>query len=144
MRNLLLLGAVLLLGACGREDTSTPAATNVGGKAPGLVNYAGAGRDRMCLADGGRAAFITYAASGDAKCNVQGTLQGTGDQLTLVPNGDAACRIEVRRLGDHVTLGSVSDGCAYYCAPDTSFEGRAFSRTAPSEPALDFAGDPLC
>jgi len=131
---------VLLLGAC-----SKPAAEqNSAGPEPSAASatsstFAGPGRDRLCLA-GGRAAFISFAATGDRNCTVRGSLENGA----LVPEGDAACRISVTQEGGTVRLGPVPAACSYYCAAPASFAGKTFVRMAKPEPVADIAGDPLC
>jgi hypothetical protein len=97
----------------------------------------------LCLAQSGGAAFITYG-EGDANCSVKGQIEGAGERLTLVPEGDTTCRIELNRSGDSVRLGAVGAACAYYCGPKASFEGKSFKRKDNAEPVTDLAGDPLC
>jgi hypothetical protein len=104
--------------------------------------YAGAGRDRLCLAEG-RAGLIVYG-KGDANCSVSGSAEGSGNRLTIVPAGDSTCRIQATLISDKLTLGEVSQACAYYCGPSASFAGKGFTRTPAPQPVTDLAGDPLC
>ena len=139
--------SALLLGACSREADAPAAPVNEGAPvvaaAAGSSTFAGAGRDRLCLKADKQAAFITYG-EGDANCSVQGQVEGEGERMTLVPNGDATCRIDMTRSGDIMRLGSVTQACAYYCGPKASFEGKTFTRTDKAVPVTDLAGEPLC
>lgn len=136
-----LYASALLLTACGREQ----AATNQGATAAtpraeaGAIVFGAGARDRLCL-KGDQAAFITYAAAGDANC----TLRGSANATSIRPDGDASCSVPLTRAGDRVTLGTASPGCAYYCGPDASFAGKTFTRMAQPQPITDLAGDPLC
>ena len=134
----------LLLGACSKaENAPIPPSNESAPVVAGITTFAGAGRDRLCLADGKRAAFITFG-EGNANCSVQGQVEGSGERATLVPNGDATCRIELNQTGDSISLGSVSEPCAYYCGPKASFEGKAFKRMDKAVPVTDLAGEALC
>jgi hypothetical protein len=82
-------------------------------------------------------------------CAGVGTVERSGDRLTLTMTGDSACRIEARIAGAAVTLpSSVPDGCAYYCGAGAHLEDIALRRTgstaADAAKAKDLAGDPLC
>ena len=145
MRILLpLIAAALLLACRGEEEANQAVAAEPGKEAPadsGLVSYSGAGRDRLCLnRQTGRAGFITYG-EGNANCSVRGQLGNSG---TIQPDGDSSCAIAFSATDDAVRLASGGAGCAYYCGPTASFEGKAFRRMATPEPATDLAGDPLC
>ncbi len=125
---------ILLLAACSPEAPERPVKPSL---------YAGEGRDRMCRA-GDRIGFSTYGED-DANCSVRGRLGRTGEHLlTVVPDGDQDCRIELYEQGGSLRLGKVAGACAYYCGPGASFEGRAFAENASASAAADFAGDPLC
>ena len=133
---------VLLLGACSKpaaEQNATGPEQPAANPAAAAATFAGPGRDRLCLA-GQRAAFVSFAATGDRNCTVRGTL--VDDEL--VPEGDAACRIGVSREGDGLRLGPVTQACSYYCAAPASFAGKTFVRMDKPEPVADIAGDPLC
>jgi hypothetical protein len=124
----------LLLSACSQEAPRKPA---------GQVTYAGEGRDRLCT-KGDRAGFIAYGR-GDANCSVQGRIERSGEHLlTLEPIGDHDCRIAIEEQGGTLRLGKAGATCSYYCGPNASFDGKAFTRDASASPAVDFAGDPLC
>ena len=125
---------LLLLAACSQEAPKP--------KSEALL-YAGEGRDRLCLS-GNRAGLIAYGA-GDANCSVRGRVDRAGEQLlTIIPDGDQECRIEVMAQAGSVRFGKVSPACAYYCGPGASLEGKAFGENPSASPAVDFAGDPLC
>ena len=129
-----ILALVLLLSACSPEASEGPVERSL---------YAGGGRDRLCRA-GDRVGFITYG-EGDANCSVRGRLDRAGEHLlTIVPDGDQDCRIELYEQGGSLRLGKVAAACAYYCGPGASFEGRAFAENASASAVTDFAGDPLC
>ena len=104
--------------------------------------YAGAGRDRLCIA-GDRAGFIAYGP-GDTNCSAKGKVERGEVRLTFIPTGDQDCRIEAATDGVSLRLGPRSETCAYYCGPGADYSGRAFTRQANASPAVDFAGDPLC
>lgn len=129
--------ALLLLAGCGEAGEVAPAQ---GASAQTLV-FAGAGRDRLCLAPDGASGFVSFAASGDSNCAVRGRLAEGGP---LRPNGDERCAIPLTRDGDRVTLGGAGPECAYYCGPGASFAGKTFVRMDNPSPATDLAGDPLC
>ena len=128
-----LLPLVLLLSAC------SPAAPE---PESGRRLYAGEGRDRLCMT-GDQVGFIAFG-EGDANCSVRGRLDRAENRLTLVPDGDADCRIEIEEQGDSLRLGTVTPHCAYYCGPRASFAGKVFTENASASAAVDFAGDPLC
>jgi hypothetical protein len=126
--------AVLLLTACSPKAPEPPAEH---------LLYAGEGRDRLCMA-GDHVGFITYG-EGDANCSVRGRAGRTSDHLlTIVPDGDRDCRIELQEQPGSLRLGKVSAGCAYYCGPSATYSGKAFAKAPSASPAVDFAGDPLC
>ena len=129
----LVLPAFLLLAACSGGTPQSP---------PERVLYDGEGRDRLCLA-GERAGLIAYG-EGDANCSVRGRVEKTGEQLTIIPDGDEDCRIDARQQGETIRIRSLSAACNYYCGPGASFDGKAFAKNAAASPAVDFAGDPLC
>jgi hypothetical protein len=129
-----ILPLVVLLSACSPQATQEPAGRSL---------YVGEGRDRLCRA-GDRVGFITYG-EGDANCSVRGRVDRAGEQLLAIfPDGDQDCRMELYEQGNSLRLGKVAATCAYYCGPDASFEGRAFTESSSASPAVDFAGDPLC
>jgi hypothetical protein len=129
-----ILALVLLLAAC------SPAAPEPDAE---RLLYAGEGRDRLCMA-GDRIGFIAYG-EGDANCSVRGRVNRAGEQLlTITPDGDEDCRIELRQEGESLRLGKVAAACAYYCGPGANFEGMVFTENASASPAVDLAGDPLC
>ncbi|WP_426267555.1 hypothetical protein [Sphingomonas sp. LHG3443-2] len=133
---------LLLISACQQEAPTTgPGARPESGA---VTIYAGSGRDRLCLAEqGGTASFVTYAPSGDANCTVQGTWSPSGPSA-IKPNEDPSCSIIFNREGQSVRLLAGGPGCAYYCGPGASFEGKTFVRMDKPEPVTDLAGDPLC
>lgn len=93
---------------------------------------------------GDRVGFIAYGEN-DSNCSVRGRLNRAGEQLlTIIPDGDEDCRIEVREEGGSLRLGKVAPACAYYCGPGASFEGKSFTESTSASPAVDFAGDPMC
>lgn len=140
----LVMLAALLLGGCGRgedEGQATAAATNT--PAPVDIGaFAGEGRDRLCLKSGtAEGGVITYAAQGDTNCSLR---FGTANPERLEAANDPSCTIPLSRNGDRLTLGQPSAGCAYYCGPGASLEGKSFVRMDKAEPVTDLAGDPLC
>jgi hypothetical protein len=138
----LLLPLLLLFTASCREAAQGNAAEPAGTDA--LDAYAGAGRDRLCLApNGGTAGLITFAATGDSNCSIRGTFGGAQD-ARIKPNGDEACAVPVRVEGARVTLGQPSAACAYYCGPGASLAGKTFDRMDNPAQVTDLGGDPLC
>ncbi len=137
----------LLLAGCNRGDQPANAEQPSGGQPPAaaaILTFAGEGRDRLCLNEReSRAAFVTYG-QGDMNCTAQGALQGSGETLAIVPDGDGSCRVPVSRTGDTVRLGGASAACAYYCGPTASYAGRTFKATPAPVPVTDLAGEPLC
>jgi hypothetical protein len=82
-------------------------------------------------------------------CSGAGTLERSGDRLTLTMTGDSACRIEARIAAGTVTLpDKVPEGCAYYCGAGARLEGvtlvQSGTSAADAAKAKDLAGDPLC
>ena len=136
----LLIPALLLVSACRQEPAAPadqPTGATVEQAAGSSPTFAGAGRDRLCLAESaGRAGFITFG-EGDANCSVTGSLSRSGERLTITPDGDAACRVEATLAGDRLTLGPASAACAYYCGPSASFADKQFTRTNGAEPVAD-------
>lgn len=141
----LLISLTFLLSACGRDD---PAANQKSaGASNGEVTYtifAGAGRDRLCIAEqGGKASFVTYAEGSDANCMVRGSWSPGGPQA-IKPDGDPSCSIIFNKDQQGIQLMAGGPGCAYYCGPGASFVGKTFTRMANPAPVSDIAGDPLC
>ena len=138
-----LLGLLMLAG-CGQKD---PAQNGTAGTAAqtsaGASVYAGTDRSRLCLKEG-RAGLIVYAQGRDANCSIRGTVQRSGGRLTIIPDGDTACRLEARAEGNALTFGAVSPACSYYCGPGASYAGTKFSPAPATLPVTDLAGDPLC
>jgi hypothetical protein len=130
--------AAVLLAACLKPQAAAPPVV------AGI--YAGGGRDSLCVATSGavtRAGFIVYGPD-NANCSASGRLEPSGAAWTLVPTGDAECRIPLDFNDGKVMLGKQSGACAYYCGPGASFDGKGFARTASGPAAVDLAGDPLC
>ncbi|UUR08828.1 hypothetical protein [Sphingomonas glaciei] len=147
----LLIPLVLVLSSCGQGGQEPQAANGSGNSSAAgldddLQTFAGAGKDRLCI--GGRAApaaVITYAADGLKNCSASGRMEERGGKLYFAPQEDSSCRIEVRREGEtRLTMVAPTAGCAFYCGPGASFEGKTFSRMDKPEPVVDLAGDPLC
>lgn len=126
-----IVALALLITACSQEPT--PPSNDRG-------LYAGEGRDRLCRS-GDRIGFVTYG-DGDANCSVRGRVDPA--TLAITPDGDPDCRIAFQDQGGSVRLGKGNAACAYYCGPDASFDGKAFTENASASAAVDFAGDPLC
>lgn len=143
MRRTIALLSFFLLAACdgqnesGGQDEASPE------RAETMTVYSGPGRNQLCL-KGQRAGFIVYASTGDRNCSVRGTVDRTGSDLVISPDGDSECRIGAREDASSLTLGPVSSACSYYCGPDANFEGATFDMVPASRPVTDFAGDPLC
>ncbi|NJC06039.1 hypothetical protein GGQ97_001832 [Sphingomonas kaistensis] len=141
---------LLLISACGQSDEASQAVNTSGNAATPLgvelQTFAGTGKDRLCIGGtAAAAAVITYAADGLNNCSASGRVEEQGGKLFFVPQEDSSCRVEIRREGEtRLTLGAPTTGCAFYCAPGASFEGKTFSRMDKPEPVTDLAGDPLC
>lgn len=132
--------SLILLAACSPVDAPD--------EPPIAGNFAGEGRDRLCIASkrgdaGYRAGFITYGA-GDSNCSVAGRLVRQTDSWLLIPEGEGGCRFPLRIAENSVTIEDPPPDCAYYCGPGASAAGRQFDRAGPDRTARDFAGDPLC
>jgi len=131
--------AALSLAACSREEISPKLQSG---------SFAGAGRDRLCIANdaqGQRAGLIIYG-TGDDNCSVSGRLASSqkGVGATLSPHGDPDCRLALMSAGDRYTITSVSAACDYYCGPGARFGNQRFEREVSTGVATDFAGDRLC
>jgi len=127
----------LCLAAC---SAGAPA-----GPAPGT--FAGARKDRLCIAGEGealRAGLIAYAPDTAANCSLSGKLAKTADGWTLTPKGEGACQVGLGIAGDKISITSIPASCSYYCGPGASLAANAFTRKAKATPAADLAGDPLC
>jgi hypothetical protein len=115
------------------------------GPAPGT--FAGAGKDRLCIAGAGetlRAGLIAYAAHGAANCSVAGKLEQDGTGWTVTPRGDGDCRIGLTIAEDELSIANVPASCSYYCGPGASLAGKSFTRVSEASPAADLAGEALC
>ncbi|MEO6248291.1 MAG: hypothetical protein ABIO85_06875 [Sphingomicrobium sp.] len=117
--------------------------------APGLApgTFAGAGKDRLCIAGEGaglRAGLIVYGADGAANCSLAGKLTHGGTGWTLTPHGEGACAVSLIIAGDRVAVTQVPAACAYYCGPRASLAGKSFTGSATASAAVDLAGDRLC
>jgi hypothetical protein len=135
MRRILLL--VPLLAACSQEAAQPSLATG---------NFAGEGRDRLCIAGepgAYRAGLIAYGPD-NANCSAAGRLEKAGAGWALVPTGEGECRIPVEIAGNTVRVGQPPAACSYYCGPGASLAGKAYNRADMAAKATDFAGDPLC
>ena len=131
-----------LLTAC-QQEAEPPAEARPEARQQ-VMTYAGVGRDRLCLDEGGRRiGFITYG-EGDENCSVRAAVGRDGERLSIVPDGDESCRIDATIGAGRVVLGPVSPSCTYYCGPDVSFAGKSFQQLPEPEPVGDLAGDPLC
>lgn len=128
---------LLLLASC-RQEAAPP--TLMTG------SFAGAGRDRMCIAGepgAYRAGLISFGA-GDTNCSAAGAVQAGAGGWALVPRGEGACRIPFTVDGDGIRIGEVPAACAYYCGPGASLAGKGFKPAEAAATATDLAGDPLC
>ena len=131
-----------LLAACQQEapeETERQVASP-----PAMATYVGQGRDRLCLDEqAGRVGLISYG-SGDANCSLRGTVTGSGDRLTIMPDGDQSCRLSATASADTISIGGTGPSCAYYCGPGATLSARTFRRSGEALPVTDLAGDPLC
>jgi hypothetical protein len=144
-RTALLCSLALLAGCKGEQAQEGQAATESPPAVSGATVYSSGPRDRLCLKDG-RGGLIVYAATGNSNCSARGTVAREDGRLSLRPDGDSSCRIEIGEgpNGDSVvTLGELTPACAYYCGPKASYAGRTLTATG-NAPATDLAGDPLC
>ena len=137
----LILAAALSISSCAKEE---PAPSPVG-LSPGT--YAAGERDGLCisgLAPEQRAGFVVYGP-GDRNCSASGRISQTNGSWSLVPAGEGECRIPLLIQGGTIALGGAGPGCAYYCAPGVTFEGKTFERIEHhSQSVTDLAGDRLC
>jgi len=128
----------MLLAACSQGQEPAPTITT--------GNFAGEGRNRLCIAGeagnyrGGLIAF----GEGDVNCSASGRINAQGSQVALIPRGEGDCRIPLSIEGDRVRVGEVPATCSYYCGPGASMAGKSFNRAGAGESAADLAGDPLC
>ena len=134
-----ILAFALTVTACAQEEPAAP---------PGLVagTYAGGGRDALCIAGQAgtqRAGFVVYGAD-NANCSASGRTEPVGAGWTLIPAGDAECKIPLTVTAGQISLGSGTPACAYYCGPGASFAGKSFTRSSSTQRTTDLAGDPLC
>jgi len=128
---------LLSLTACSGPAPSGPAAGT----------FAGAGKDRLCIAGEGealRAGLIVYAADGAANCSLSGKLEKRAEVWTLTPKGESDCQIDLTIAGDRLSIATVPASCSYYCGPGASLVAKSFTRDAKATPAVDLGGDPLC
>ncbi len=129
----------LLLTACSQQPAAPPIATG---------NFAGDGRDRLCVENSGgdlRAGLIVYG-EGDVNCTASGQLVRTATGWELVPRGESesGCRIPLTVSAATVTVGAAPPSCAYYCGPGSAMVSKTFQLDRPASTATDLAGDPLC
>lgn len=128
----------MLLAACSQGQEPAPSIAT--------GNFAGEGRDRLCIAgEAGnyRAGFIAFG-EGDVNCSASGRIEVQGGQFALVPRGEGDCRVPLSVEGGKVRIGKVPAACAYYCGPGASMAGKSFSQGSASGAVVDLAGDPLC
>ena len=129
--------SALLLAACSQQPVTPDLATG---------NYAGGGRNRLCIAGEGearRAGLIVYGP-GDANCSASGRIEQSGAGWALVPRGEGECRIPLILAGEQFRIGAVPVACSYYCGPGATLDGHTFGKTTAATPVTDLAGDPLC
>jgi len=113
---------------------------------PALPNgdFAGTGRNAMCIAgDAGRAGFIVFG-EGHHNCSARGRVEAAGATWQLVPDGEVECRIPLEVKGEQIGLGAADPSCGYYCGTGVDFRGEPFKPIGISSPVTDLAGDPLC
>ena len=138
----LILAFALSATACAQEE---PPAPKLSAELPPGI-FAARERDGLCIMGIGkaqRAGFIVYG-EGNANCSASGQVEGIGGRWALVPDGEGSCRIPFTQESGVVTLSRATAGCAYYCAPGVTFEGKSFTRIETSTSPTDLAGDPLC
>jgi hypothetical protein len=161
---------VALVAGCGASDQRNSAAPTTGQAQPASVAapvpvvatpgsslvglYESGPRSRpnqLCVTQRGDTPQFGLIVWGEnmRSCAGAGTVERSGDRLTLTMTGDSACRIEARIAGGAVILpGKVPGGCAYYCGAGAHLEDVALRQTgstaADAAKAKDLAGDPLC
>jgi hypothetical protein len=137
------------------QAVSTVAPVPASARPSGLVGlYEGGPRSRpnqLCVTQRGDTPQFGLIVWGEnmRSCAGAGTVERSGDRLTLTMTGDSACRIEARIAGGAVVFpDKVPEGCAYYCGAGAHLEGVTLRRTgataADAARAKDLAGDPLC
>ena len=133
-----MLPCFLLLAACSQGQEPPPSIVT--------GNFAGDGRDRLCIAGepgNYRSGLIAFADS-DANCSASGRIEIQAGKIALVPRGEGDCRIPLAVEGNMVRIGEIPPACSYYCGPNASMSGKSFSRVDSGATAVDLAGDPLC
>lgn len=147
-----------LLAACGGSGGDEPAPRE--SRAPvqtaeltGLYESRGddAQRSRMCILSrsDGAARFGLVVETPGGSCSGAGEAARNANLLRLTMTGDEECVVDAAVDGTHVAFPpSVSESCAYYCAPGATLAGRSFEKTGGASndamQAADLAGDPLC
>jgi hypothetical protein len=133
-----LIPCFILLAACSQgQESSLSIATG---------NFAGEGRDRLCIvgeAGNYRGGLIAFGA-GEVNCSASGKIESENGQISLLPRGEGGCRIPISIEGDTARIGEVPAACSYYCGPGASMAGKSFNRAGAGATATDLAGDPLC
>ena len=132
------LPCFMLLAACSQAQEPAPSIAT--------GNFAGEGRDRLCIAgeSGNYRAGVIVFGEGDVNCSASGRIEAQGGQFAGVPRGEGDCRIPLTFEGGKVRIGEVPTACSYYCGPRASMAGKSFSQVGASEAVADLAGDPLC
>ncbi|WP_265571219.1 hypothetical protein [Sphingomicrobium nitratireducens] len=129
----------LALASCGGESEEARTA----GLGPGL--WTDETRGGLCVDEGGEAAFILYAETGNANCMAEGRIEVDGEGMTFLPRGDEQCRIPILAEGETLRFGDSGEACAYYCGSDVELGGQTVMRSEARPGTLtDVAGDPLC
>jgi hypothetical protein len=163
---------LLLLAACGRDDS--PAGNQAAGApdSPGRASQAGTAapagadsgrltglyeggagpqRNQLCMVDKGKETRFGLLVWGGNlhSCSGAGLAVREGERLSLRMTGDETCTIEATLKDGTVTLpATLPTGCSYYCGARASLAGARFTRSggtaADARKASDVAGDPLC
>ena len=119
-------------------------------EAPAVAVAAGlyadeAGRSGMCVAEGGEASFILYAAQGSSNCMAEGRVETGEGGVVFAPDGDERCRFPLSVDGSSLRFGEAPASCDYYCGGSAAIDDRMLlsGGDTTSDP-VDPAGDPLC
>lgn len=132
-----ILPLALLLAACSQQPAEPSLTTGT---------FAGAGRDRLCIAgEAGnyRAGLIAFG-EGDINCSASGRVESQGGDFALVPRGEGACRIPLIVEGNGIRIGDVPAACSYYCGPGAQMAGKSYNRADMGVKATDLVDTPLC
>ena len=144
----------LLLAGCSeplQESSAAPATTM-----PSIIGlYERAGvpdrPSRICIAGQAedRRFGLNSSYEGPQSCTAKGSVRQTGAALTLVIDGDPACRLSAVATATGLTLNAPEgDECGYYCGAHTDLDAGKFGKVGETEAdarkAVDIVGESLC